>query len=255
MHEAKVILITGGRSGLGRVIAQRLVSNGHTVYCTSRSPALAEVDGIHFLKLDITSDIETKNVITEIMMKESRIDVIINNAGITLSGPTLEFSVDDFKKILDTNVIGAFRLLKAVVAFPNKPKLIINITSLNGFFSFPNFGIYSASKFAMEALGLALRHELSPSMKIVNVAPGGLHAKSSGKMSHKPVREKSPLLNWLMPLTFPEDVAIVIEKLIHASAVPSRILIGRDAHIINMMQKLLPLAIFDRIVFYMWKKK
>lgn len=255
MHERKVILISGGGSGLGRVIAQHLVSKGHTVYCTSRNTALVEVDGIHLLNVDITSDIESKNAISEIMMKENCIDVIINNAGITLSGSTLEFSVDDFKNILDTNVIGAFRLLKAAVSFPNKPKLVINITSLNGFFSFPNFGMYSASKFAMEALGLALRYELSPTMKVVNVAPGGLRAESSKKMPHKPAREKSLLLNWLMPLTSQEEVAKVIDKLINASYVPPRILIGRDAHIINMMQKLLPFSIFDRIVFYIWKKK
>ena len=255
MHRGKVVLITGGGSGLGKVIARHLVSKGHIVYWTSRSTPLSEVDGMHFLKLSMTSDTESKNVINEILKKENRIDVIINNAGITLSGPTLEFSVDDFENILDANLIGPFRLLKAAFSFPDKPKLVINITSLNGFLSFPNFGLYCASKFAMEALGLALRYELAPSTKVVNVAPGALRTETSKKMSHKSAREKIPLLNWLMPLTSPEDVAIVIDKLINAPSVPPRVLIGRDAHIINMMQKMLPFSFFDKIILYVWRKK
>ena len=107
----------------------------------------------------------------------------------------------------------------------------------------------------MEALGLALRYELAPSTKVVNVAPGALRTETSKKMSHKSAREKIPLLNWLMPLTSPEDVAIVIDKLINAPSVPPRVLIGRDAHIINMMQKMLPFSFFDKIILYVWRKK
>jgi NAD(P)-dependent dehydrogenase (short-subunit alcohol dehydrogenase family) len=255
MSKNKIVLITGGNSGLGKVIAQNLALKGYTVYGTSRSIPLPKINGIHFLKLDVTSDTETKDAVSEIIRKERRIDVIINNAGVTLAGPTLGFSTEDFKKILDANLIGPFRLLKAALSYPNKPKLVINITSLNGFLSLPNFGLYCASKFAMEALGLALRYELGPLTKVVNVAPGALFMESARKMPHKPAREKFPLLNWLMPLTSPVDVAIAIEKLINASSVPSRVLVGRDAYIISLMQKLLPASIFDRIVYYIWRKK
>lgn len=254
MCNRKVILISGGGSGLGRVIALHLASKGHVVYCTSRSAAISEIEGMYLLKLDITSEVGCKDAVNEIMAKENRIDVIINNVGMTLSGPTLEFTVDEFKNILNTNLVGAFQLIKAVFSFPAQPKLIINITSLNGFFSFPNFGLYSASKFGMEALGLALRYELAPVTKVVNVAPGALLVESSNKMAHKPAREKSRFLNWLMPLTSSEGVAKVIDKLMNASSVPPRVLIGNDAHIINMMQKILPHAVFDKIVFYIWKK-
>jgi NAD(P)-dependent dehydrogenase (short-subunit alcohol dehydrogenase family) len=255
MFKRKVILITGGNSGLGKVIAQDLILKGHKVYGTSRSIPLPKIDGMNFLKLDITSDAETKSAIDEIIKKEKRIDVIINNAGITLAGPTLKFSVEDFRNIVETNLIGPFRLLKAALSIPGKPKLVINITSLNGFLSLPNFGLYCASKFAMEGLGLALRYELTPSTKVVNVAPGALCMESAKKMPHKPAREKIPLLNWLMPLTFPSDVSAAIVRLINAASVPPRVLVGRDAHIINLMQKLLPFSLFDRIVFYVWRKK
>lgn len=255
MPERKVILITGASSGLGKVIARYLVLKGHIVYGTSRTSTKDEIDGLHCIRLDINSDTDSTNAINEIMQRESHIDVIINNAGITLAGPTLDYSAEDFKKILDTNVIGAFRLIKAAFSFPVKPRLVINITSLNGFLSFPNFGLYSASKFAMEALGLALRYELASTTKVVNVAPGAIYSESSKTMPHKSAREKLWILRWLMPFTYQEDIARVIDKLIRASSVPARVLIGRDAHIINMMQKILPFSLFDRIIFFIWRKK
>jgi NAD(P)-dependent dehydrogenase (short-subunit alcohol dehydrogenase family) len=88
-----------------------------TVFGTSRSASASEVDGIRYISLDINSDTDSTNAINEIMRRESHIDVIINNAGITLAGPTLDYSPSDFKKILDTNVIGAFRLIKAAFHF------------------------------------------------------------------------------------------------------------------------------------------
>jgi len=255
MNDKKVILITGGASGLGEIIAKRFVSKGHIVYCTSRNIKSLKVDGVNFIELDITSDFRCQYVISKIIENEKRIDVIVNNAGITLSGPTLDFSVDDFKKILDTNVVGSFRLIKALCLHTPKPGLVVNITSLNGFLSFPNFGLYSASKFSMEALGLALRYELAPTTKVVNVAIGALISELSKKMPHKTAREKSLLLKWLLPLTDPVNVSIVLDKLINAPSVPARVLIGRDAHIVNILQKMLPSYFFDKIIFYIWNKK
>ncbi|MDO9385848.1 MAG: SDR family NAD(P)-dependent oxidoreductase [Thiobacillus sp.] len=255
MNQKKVILLTGANGGLGKVVAQHLISKGHIVYGTSRNEELVGKGGVHWLVVNINSDDDCMIAIRTIVTKEGRLDTIVNNAGITLSGPTLEFSTDDFKKIFDTNVIGPFRLIKAAYSFPTKPELIVNITSLNGFMSYPNFGIYSASKFAMEALGFALRYELAPSTKVVNVAPGAIHSETSNKMSHKSARERIPFLKWLMPLTLQEDVAIVIGKLIIATSVPPRVLVGRDAYIINMLQKILPSTMFDKIIFYIWGKK
>lgn len=254
MLQKKIILLTGANSGLGKVIAKHLLSKGYIIYGTSRNAGLQDSDNIRWLTVDINSDDDCMNAIRTITAKEGRLDVIINNAGITLSGPTLDFSSSDFKGILDSNVIGPFRLFKAAYSQVIKPSLVINITSLSGIMSYPNFGIYSASKFAMEALGFALRHELSPTTKVVNVAPGAIESETTKPMAHKPARERIPLLKLLMPLTRREDVAKVISKLIIASSVPPRVLIGKDAHIIHLLQKLLPLIVFDRLVSYIWNK-
>ena len=254
MLQKKIVLLTGANSGLGKVIAKHLLSKGHVIYGTSRNTGLKDTDNLHWLAVDINSDDDCMNAIRTITAKEGRLDVIINNAGITLSGPTLDFSSSDFQSILDTNVIGPFRLIKAAYSQAIKPSLVINITSLSGIMSYPNFGIYSASKFAMEALGFALRHELSPSTRVVNVAPGAIRSETTKHMAHKPARERIPLLKLLMPLTRQEDVAEVIGKLIIATSVPPRVLIGRDAYIIHMLQKLLPLTVFDKLVSYIWNK-
>lgn len=250
-----IILITGGASGLGREIALEFGRKNYTVYCTSRNEEVSDFSNIHFLKMDVTSDADVQAAISKIVANEGCIDVIVNNAGITLSGPTLDFSIEDFKAIFDTNVISHLRILKEVFRYPQKPKKVINITSLNGFFSFPNFGIYCASKFAAEALGLALRYELGPETQVVNVSPGALAAESQKKMPHRSVREKIKILNWLMPLTSQKDVARKVEELVRMKRVPSQVRIGRDAHIIHMMQKILPDFVFDRIVFFIWKKR
>ncbi len=255
MSKKKVILITGASSGLGWIIAKNLASKGNIVYGTSRSMAQCEKEGVKFIKLDIISNEACEDIVSYILTCENRIDVIINNAGITLAGKTLEFNDLNFKNILDINTIGPFRLIKAVFAQPKKPKMIINITSLNGFLALPNFGLYCASKFAIEALGFSLRYELAPLVKVVNVAVGAICSDQQEKMPHKTAREKFALLRMLLPLTSREDVALCVEKLIGSINPPSRILVGRDAKIINFMQKILPLSIFEKIIFYIWRKK
>lgn len=173
----------------------------------------------------------------------------------TLSGPSLDFTEKEFKKILDTNILGSFRLIKSVFSSGAKPSLIINVTSLNAFLSVPNFGLYSSSKHAMEALGLALRYELAPLTQVVNITPGALLSKNNTKMSHKAVREKFSILNWIIPLTPPIKVAKIIAKLVDKPNLPKRVIIGRDAQLINLIQRLLPDFIFDWVLISIWNKK
>ena len=248
----EVVLVTGAGKGLGRVIAKTLLDKGLIVYGTYRSSDKSKIRGVTYLKMDVTSDKECKSTVAKILKEEKRINILINCAGITVSGPTLDYSSDDFMRVLDTNVVGAFRLIK--FAQNSKLRLIINITSLNGFLSLPNYGLYSSSKFAIEALGKALKCELQPKVKVVNIAPGALHNKNQAKkMTRKPIRERFPLVNFLLPLTKMEDVAGVIVKLIDKKSVPSRIIVGRDAMIINIFQKILPQFVLDKLFANMTK--
>lgn len=255
MKKTNVILLTGGNSRLGKVIADYLVDRGYIVYATSRKSLTSENENLRWLQLDVTSDRDVEKGIATIIKREKRLDVVINNAGVTLTGSSLNYTPDDFMKLLDINLIGPFRVIKYAMNAMIKPKLIINITSLNGYLALPNFGLYCATKFAMEGLGLSLHYEVPAGTQIVNVAPGALKAESNKKMPHKPAREKIPLLNWLLPLTSLKDVAERIEQLIVADSVPARVIIGRDAKLITFMQKVMPFALFDKLILLIIRKK
>ena len=114
------------------------------------------------LTLDITNSDACEKLVSKISQKEKKVDVLVNIAGYTISGPSLGFSESDFRDIVNVNLFGVFRLIKNIYPLMkmNGGGKIVNITSLNGLISLPNFGLYSASKHALEALGDALYYEL-----------------------------------------------------------------------------------------------
>ncbi len=250
----KIVLITGAGKGLGLIISRRLVSYGYKVYGTYLKSNTNFVKGVTYFKLDITSDYQCKSLVENIMKIEKRIDILINCAGISVSKPTLDFSPREFNKVLDTNVVGAFRMIQSVQNCG--PSFIINISSLCGFLSLPNFGVYSASKFGLEALSSSLNFELASKTRVVTISPGALLNENSAKrMAHKPLREKIPLLNHIIPLTSMDQVANVIYRVISGDITASRVIVGRDAKIIYLIQKIFPESIFRKIILFIWQRK
>lgn len=253
--EKQVVLITGGATGLGKEIVLELSRQGlYRVYSTSRKDVTESIAGVHWLRMDVSSDESVQRALDEILAQTGHIDVVINNAGVTLAGPTLNFSPEDCRNLFEINVLGGFRVLKHLQIRSCWPRLVVNITSLNGFFSFPNFGLYSASKFAAEALWTALRHELGPDTQVVNVAPGALVSDLSNKMPHQSARQKMWIIRALMPLTPQTVVAQKIASILRRRRVPLHVRIGRDAWIIHMMQRILPESLLDWIISFVWKK-
>lgn len=253
--EKQVVFITGGASGLGRVIVYELLQGGRfVVYGTSRNDEPSIEKGIHFVKMDLTSDDSVEHAVDEVLAQAGRIDVVINNAGATLAGASLHFSVDDFRRLFEINVLGAFRILKHLNNLSRLPRLVVNITSLNGFFSFPNFGLYSATKFAAEALGTALRYELPLTTQIVNVAPGALESDSVKNMPHRSARQKLWIIRMLMPLTTQATVAKKVAALLRMKRVPLHVRIGQDARIIHALQRIFPEWVLEKIINFVWNK-
>ena len=168
---SKTILITGASSGFGRDTAETLARAGHTVFATMRNaqtknsdPARAlRAQGINVVELDVTSDASVEKAVQEILTAAGRIDVLINNAGVASAGITEAFTPDQARVVFNTNVIGLLRTSRAVLPAMRRHRdgLIINIGSILGRVTFPFFGIYGASKFAVEALTDSLRYEVS----------------------------------------------------------------------------------------------
>lgn len=186
---SKTILVTGCSSGFGRKVSERLARKGHRVYATMRGTeeknagvaeelrALGAAEGIDLrvLELDVTSTDSVDAAAARILAESGAPDVVINNAGQMFMGLTETFSPNEFAKQLDINVVGIHRVIRAVLPAMRKRRrgLIINLSSTAGRVSLPFFGIYHASKWAVEGYTTALRVELASSgVEVVIVEPG-----------------------------------------------------------------------------------
>lgn len=189
----KIILITGASTGFGRDTAETLARGGHAVFASMRdlkeknrqhAETLRKV-GIDVVELDVTCDISVDRAVRTVLERAGRIDVLINNAGIASAGITEAFTADQANVILNTNVVGLLRTTRAVLPAMRKQHdgLIVNIGSILGRVTFPFFGIYGASKFAVEALTDSLRYEVSQlGIDVVLVQPGAYPTSMYGSL-------------------------------------------------------------------------
>ncbi|MGB5244450.1 MAG: SDR family oxidoreductase [Lutimonas sp.] len=172
MHD-KVVFITGATSGLGLSTAKHLQSRGFKVYGTGRNPKGNQP--FELIKMDVRDKNSIENAISYVLSKEKTIDILINNAGIGISGSIEDTPTEGMREVFETNFFGAIEMMKAVLPQMRKQKkgLIINVTSIAGYMGLPFRAIYSASKGALELVTEALRIEVkSFGIHIVNVAPG-----------------------------------------------------------------------------------
>lgn len=178
---SKVIFITGISSGFGKYTASFLAENGHIVYGTCRKP-IDHDPRIKSIILDVTDKATVEESIRQVIEKEGRIDVLINNAGMHTGGAIEINPYDDVRKQIDTNLFGAIHTIRAVLPSMRKQKAgtIINISSIGGLMGLPFQGYYSASKFAIEGLSEALRMELKQfNIKVVVINPGDFHTHNT----------------------------------------------------------------------------
>ena len=164
----KVILITGTSSGFGKLTATAMLEAGHQVYATMRDISCQSADelrtlGANVLTLDVTDNNSIQQAFDIISAKEKSLDVIVNNAGIAAAGISESFDVSQVQSMFDVNVMGALRVTQAALPIMRKQQdgLIINIGSILGRVTFPFFGLYGASKYAVEAMTDSLSYELS----------------------------------------------------------------------------------------------
>jgi short-subunit dehydrogenase len=258
----KIILVTGASSKLGVPLVECLANRKHIVYAGVRDMGKYKWKNknVFPIRLDVTSDDNVELVINKIFRKYKKLDCVINNAGMTLSGPTLDFTSEQFKQISDVNTIGAFRISKyysANILKRKKSGKIINITSLNGIVALPNFGLYSATKFALEALSSSVRVELKrKNIFVTTIAPGAIKTNikpTEHGLSHKPLRERFKFLYFVLKMTPEKDVINKIIEVVESSNPPARVIIGRDAFITYQLQRFLPNYFWDKLTLLIWR--
>ena len=192
---SKVILVTGGSSGIGRSIASYVhEKNNYVVYGSSRD--IKKLDDVSFvpIELDVTSEKSINGCVEKIINEQGRIDVLINNAGVGITGPLEEIPNSEIEKHFKTNLYGPINLIKKVLPHMRKNNngLIINITSIAGHIGTPYRSIYSAGKSSLDIISETLNMETKDfNVKVVCVAPGDYLTNISKGRFHSPVLEGS----------------------------------------------------------------
>lgn len=174
----KVILITGASSGIGKDTALSLIKEGHVVYGVARRLEMMKdivQAGGHAIKMDILKERNIDDVVNQIIKEQSRVDVLINNAGYGLWGAVETISIDEAKRQFDVNIFGLAYLTKKIIPIMRKQKSgkIINMSSMGGKVYTPFGAWYHATKYALEGWSDCLRIELkSFGIDVILIEPG-----------------------------------------------------------------------------------
>ncbi|MEX2247310.1 MAG: SDR family oxidoreductase [Dehalococcoidia bacterium] len=258
-----VVLITGCSSGFGKYAAVEFARRGDTVFASMRhtgksGPLLDEAKAagvsVEVIALDVDEKASVEAAVASVLSKEGRIDVLVNNAGISTTGPVEDFDDDEVERIFETNVFGLIRTTRAVLPGMRAQGggTIINVSSLGGQVSTPYLGVYCASKHAVEALSDAFHYELHPfGIRVVSIEPGGFETEIQNNSG--PARrfnEHSPYV--AQQLRFNEsltrlpgsgtigDARVVANAIVDAAKADEpkrRYLVGADAELIGGLHK------------------
>ena len=181
---SKVVLITGAGSGFGKLTAIALSARGHHVIATTETQEQAdalhnEQPQLEVVKLDITTD-DIQKVL------DYDIDVLINNAGMGKTGPIADVPFDIIQRIFEVNVFGTLKISQVALKkmIEKKSGRIIILSSIAGVISAPSFGPYAMTKFALEAMGKAMRSEVAPlGVDVTLVNPGPYNTGFNDRMA------------------------------------------------------------------------
>jgi NAD(P)-dependent dehydrogenase (short-subunit alcohol dehydrogenase family) len=186
-------LVMGISRGFGKKLSEELLKNGHHVAGTTRN-GLSDLrhDNLTIFKLDVTSPEDVRAVVLDVIETVGPIDVVVNNAGFGMVGAIEEVSPDEARHVFATNVFGTLNVIQAVLPSLRQQRagLIINFSSVGGMAGSAGFGIYNATKFAVEGMSEALALEVNPfGIRVMIVEPGYfrtefLSSQSMSKAEH-----------------------------------------------------------------------
>ncbi len=185
----KIWLITGISSGLGKAIAEAVIDSGGFVVGTMRQQLQVDVfnnlhkDDALAVRADITQKEEIDELVKTVTEKFGRIDVLVNNAGVGFAGAIEETSDEETRAVFEANFFGTLNLTRAILPLfrAQKSGRIIQISSHGGVKAFAGFGIYNASKFALEGFSEALAQEIAPlGIHLTIVEPGPFRTSFAG---------------------------------------------------------------------------
>ncbi len=214
----RVALVTGANKGIGRAIAERLLRDGFALGFATREPdekianELRALGELHEVSGDLTDAQVPVRLVREVAEHFGRIDVLVNNAGLSTAKPALELTVDDFDQTFDVDVRAAFLASQEAARRMTDGGVIVNITSVHEHVPRPGFAVYAPSKAALGMMTRSLALELAPKVRVVAVAPGAIATERN---------VEAPELNPEIPLGRPgttEEVAAAVSWLVSDEA-------------------------------------
>lgn len=268
------VLITGATAGIGRHAALHLARQGLRVFATGRKQqALAALEAeakglpLEALRLDVTdpASIDAARAEVERRTGGRGIDVLINNAGYGLAAPLSEVTDEDLRAQFETNVFGVMAVTRAFLPamMERGSGRVINVSSVGGRVTFPLFGAYNASKYALEAMSDALRLELAPfGLEVVLVEPGPIKSDFSDKSRSSVERYRNDASPYLPIFEMadviqkradaaavgPERTSRVIERAITARRPAARYMVPFSSALGYWLMRLTPTPILDALM-------
>ncbi len=266
---SKIVLVTGATAGIGRMSALHLARQGHHVIASGRKVAelaklKAEATGLKLdtLVLDVTSDASIANAVGEVdaLTNGFGLDVLVNNAGFGVLGPTAEISDSEMRRQYETNVFGLMNVTRAFLPKMRERKSgrIINVSSVGGRMTLPFFGVYNSTKYAVESLSDALRYELRAwNIDVTLIEPGVIRTNFEAtalsnldqfsQSAYAPAMAKVDELSKKFDrfASNPIVVAKAIARAVGARRAPARIVAPRSNNLILWMSAMLPTRMWD----------
>ena len=269
---SRVVLITGCRSGFGLLTAAAAARAGWTVYAGLRDlthgDALGEATAgldVRPLLLDVTSAEQREQAIAQIIAETGRLDALVNNAGQALGGFLELVEEDELRALFEVNLFGAWALTR--LALPHlrvrAPSTVVMVSSASGRMAIPGLGAYAASKFALEGLSEAWRHELALfGVRVVLIEPGAYRTDIFGRNRHisRGVREPGVYAPWVVGMdkvfaSFvdrlardPAEVAEVIVRALDDPRPPLRAPLGPSTGVRAALRALVPERVTEALV-------
>lgn len=170
----RVVLVSGGSSGIGLATARRFAQDGDTVLNADTRPPPSAEPGLAWIELDVTDWSAVDQAVTEAVARYGRVDVAVANAGISIRHSVLETTQEEFRRVLEVNLSGVFALWRACARhmLERRSGVLLATASTNGTAGYPHYADYNASKAGVLALCRSFALELSPHVRTHAVSPG-----------------------------------------------------------------------------------
>jgi len=254
----KVLLLTGGSSGIGKSTVELFAQRGYKVYELSRHGE--SKGGITHIDCDVTRPNDCKSAVEAVIAHEGKIDVLISNAGMGISGAAEFTDINEAKRQFDVNFFGAVNITQAVLPYMRERRAgrVIFVSSLASVFSIPFQSFYSASKFAINGFAMALKNEVNPfGISVCCLLPGDVSTGFTNARSKSVAgSEVYTRLNKAIRAMehdeqngiTPERMARKLYRMAESHCLGAYSTVGFKYHLFSFLNRLLPTSLVVRII-------